>query len=192
MISLILVKEESALIFMRIRKVLDEFMLGDRYFVPEIVKGMKHNKKGVVSFSTTWDKNGLPNAGTRNVTLGSQFMITLSDSKLDYLDGKHAIFGQVVEGLDVLDKLNAVLVDSQSKPYQDIRILHTVILDDPFPDLPGFVEPQSPPPPERVLKAIRAEKERESERGMTEEELARYPVILYLVVLSRKKLEREL
>ena len=38
---------------------------------------------------------------------GSQFYITLRDN-IDYLDKKHTIFGQVVEGLDVLEKINDV------------------------------------------------------------------------------------
>lgn len=40
---------------------------------------------------------------------GSQFYITLRDN-IDYLDKKHTIFGHVVEGLDVLEKLNDVLL----------------------------------------------------------------------------------
>ena len=38
---------------------------------------------------------------------GSQFYITLRDD-LNYLDKKHTVFGQVVEGLDVLEKINDV------------------------------------------------------------------------------------
>lgn len=64
---------------------------------------------------------------------GSQFFITLGDD-LDSLDGEHLIIGQVSEGMDVVAKLNEVLTDEKNRPYQDIRICHTVILDDPFPD----------------------------------------------------------
>ena len=39
---------------------------------------------------------------------GSQFYITLRDN-IDYLDKKHTIFGQVVEGLDVLEKIKDVI-----------------------------------------------------------------------------------
>ena len=39
---------------------------------------------------------------------GSQFYITMRDN-IDYLDKKHTIFGQVVEGLDVLEKINDVI-----------------------------------------------------------------------------------
>jgi peptidyl-prolyl cis-trans isomerase-like 4 len=52
---------------------------------------------------------------------GSQFFFTLVDNHLDYLDGRHAVFGQVVEGLDVLDALNTQHVDDEGRPFRDIR-----------------------------------------------------------------------
>ncbi len=57
----------------------------------------------------------------------SKFFITLADN-IDYLDGKHAVFGHVVEGLDTLDKLNEVFVDKTDRPFKDVRIRHVVIL----------------------------------------------------------------
>ncbi|KAI9447732.1 cyclophilin-like domain-containing protein, partial [Lactarius indigo] len=90
-----------------------------RYFPPEIVPRLKHTEKG-------------------------QFFITLSEG-IEYLDGKHAVFGHVVEGLDTLDKINEVFVDQDGRPFKDIRIRHVVVLEDPFPDPPGLVVPDSPP-----------------------------------------------
>ena len=58
---------------------------------------------------------------------GSQFFITLADN-IDYLDGRHAVFGHVVEGLETLDKLNEVFTDQGSRPFKDVRIRHVVIL----------------------------------------------------------------
>lgn len=52
---------------------------------------------------------------------GSQFFITTSEDPLDYLDGKHAVFGCVAEGLEVLDKINDALVDDSGRPFRDIR-----------------------------------------------------------------------
>ena len=77
---------------------------------------------------------------------GSQFFLTLRDG-IDFLDGKHTVFGSLGEGFDVLDKINAALVDEQHRPLKNIRIRHTVVLDDPFPDPPSLaalVPPQSP------------------------------------------------
>lgn len=58
---------------------------------------------------------------------GSQFFITLADG-IDYLDGKHAVFGHVVEGLDTLDKLNDVFTDQEGRPFKDVRIRHVLVL----------------------------------------------------------------
>lgn len=58
---------------------------------------------------------------------GSQFFFTLEDG-LEYLDGKHAPFGMVVEGFDTLDKINEALTDQDGKPLRDIRIRHVIVL----------------------------------------------------------------
>lgn len=77
---------------------------------------------------------------------GSQFLVTLGDN-IDYLDGKAAIFGQVVEGFDVLEKINTAFIDDSGRPLKDIRIRHTIVLDDPFPDPSGLAAPESSPVP---------------------------------------------
>jgi peptidyl-prolyl cis-trans isomerase-like 4 len=88
-------------------------------------------------------------APTQPPGCGSQFFFTLKDG-IEYLDGKHAVFGHVVEGLDVLDRINEAFVDKDGRPLKDIRIHHIEVLDDPFPDPEeleggkGIVEPPSP------------------------------------------------
>jgi peptidyl-prolyl cis-trans isomerase-like 4 len=87
--------------------------------------------------------------------VASQFIVTLGDN-LDYLDGKAVIFGKVVEGFDVLEKVNEAFIDDRGRPLKDIRIRHTVILDDPFDDPPGLVEPpESPLPTKAQLATVR-------------------------------------
>lgn len=49
-----------------------------------------------------------------------QFYITLG-SDLSSLDEKHTLFGQVSEGLEVLESMNEVPVDTQGRPMQNIR-----------------------------------------------------------------------
>ena len=49
-----------------------------------------------------------------------QFFITLGDD-LDYLDGVHTVFAEVVEGFEVLEKLSDAICDDEHRPYQDIR-----------------------------------------------------------------------
>ncbi len=46
-------------------------------------------------------------------TNSSQFFITMRGEDLEHLDGKHTIFGQVEEGMGVLEKINAQFVDDE-------------------------------------------------------------------------------
>ncbi|KAI0065808.1 cyclophilin-like protein [Artomyces pyxidatus] len=119
-----------------------------RYFKPEILPRLKHTEKGTVSMAVAPTIEGQPEGGC-----GSQFFITLADG-IDYLDGKHAVFGHVVEGLDTLDKLNDVFVDQEGRPFKDVRIRHVIILEDPFPDPLGLVVPESEPvrPPDNSTR----------------------------------------
>ena len=92
-----------------------------------------------------------------------QFFITLGE-KIDYLDGKHAVFGLVVVQVEEgLDKLNEIFVDQDGWPFKDVRIKPVIILgktsftfcfphfylknlglneciDYPFPDPPGLIK----------------------------------------------------
>jgi peptidyl-prolyl cis-trans isomerase-like 4 len=99
----------------------DDKKAATRYFTPEIVPKLKHTQKGTVSMAIAPSVNGEKGG------CGSQFFITLGDN-IDYLDGKHAVFGHVVEGLGTLDKLNDVFTDQDGRPFKDVRIRHVVIL----------------------------------------------------------------
>ncbi|KAJ3914015.1 cyclophilin-like domain-containing protein [Lentinula edodes] len=112
-----------------------------RFFTPEILPKLKHQTKGTVSMAVAPPSESGALGGC-----ASQFFLTLADST-EYLDGVHAVFGHVVEGLDTLDKLNEVFVGKDFRPMKDVRIRHVVILDDPFPDPPGLepLIPSNPP-----------------------------------------------
>lgn len=113
------------------------FVLGEkaRYFEAEQMPKIKHHKAGLIS---------MVNCG--NNMLGSQFFITLA-SDLQSLDGEHCVFGEITEGLDVVLKFNEAICDGDSRPYQDIRISHTVILEDPYEDPKGLEVPDRSPEP---------------------------------------------
>lgn len=120
---------------------------------------LKHLERGTVSMATA------PNAADGGETrlAGSQFIVTLGDDT-DYLDGKAAIFGKVVEGFDVLEKINEAITDDRGHPLVDIRIKHTVVLDDPYPDPSGLREPSSSPVPSKAQLATVRIAEGEAEK----------------------------
>ena len=102
---------------------LQAYILPDapRYFAPELVPRFKHTQKGTVSMVVAPSFDGKYTGGC-----GSQFFITLGDN-IEYLDGKHAVFGHVVEGFDTLDRLNEVFTDQDGRPLKDVRIRHVIL-----------------------------------------------------------------
>lgn len=97
-----------------------------RYFEAEFIPKIRHNEPGLLSMVSCGDR-----------LVGSQFFITLG-SDLQSLDGVHCVIGEVTEGYEVIQKLNNAICDSNHRPYKDIRITHTVILNDPYDDPPFF------------------------------------------------------
>lgn len=97
-----------------------------RFFEDEIRPTLKHKEPGMVAMA---------NAGPGKN--GSQFYITTRE-ELTWLDETHTIFGQIAEGMEVVMKINEAFCDEDGRPFQNIRIRHTVVLDDPVADPPGL------------------------------------------------------
>jgi len=75
--------------------------------------GGNKNDRGTISMA-----NAGPNTGS------SQFFINLVNN--NFLDDKHPAFGEVVEGMDVVDRIGEVQTDGNDRPLEDVRVIEAV------------------------------------------------------------------
>ena len=74
-----------------------------------------HNVRGTIAMA-----NAGPNTGS------SQFFINLVNN--NYLDAKHPVFGKVISGMDVVDKIAKVKTNANDKPRENITIINASIV----------------------------------------------------------------
>ena len=85
-------------------------------FVSNGHDNMISHVRGIVSMARANDPN----------SAGSQFFIMHGDA--NYLDGQYAAFGEVTEGMDVVDKIAQAEKDSNDKPLEDV-VIESVTVD---------------------------------------------------------------
>lgn len=68
------------------------------------------NNRGTISMA-----NAGPNTGS------SQFFLNLADN--NFLDQQHPVFGKIIEGLEVMDKIAKIQTNAQDKPLEDVKII---------------------------------------------------------------------
>lgn len=87
------------------------------YTIPDEANGeLIHDRAGLLSMDTIFG----PNTG------GSRFFITLAP--VPARDGRSTIFGEIVEGIEILNTINGVPLDENDRPETDIILQHVSIL----------------------------------------------------------------
>jgi len=89
-------------------------MGGPGYAIKDEFTDHNRNDRGTISMA-----NAGPNTG------GSQFFINLVNN--NFLDDKHPVFGKVIEGMDVVDKIGKTKTVPGDRPKEKVVILHAVV-----------------------------------------------------------------
>ncbi|MBL7206499.1 MAG: peptidylprolyl isomerase [Candidatus Aenigmarchaeota archaeon] len=90
----------------------------ETWLIPDEFHDDLKNEYGAISMA-----NKGPNTG------GSQFFIIDKKDGTPWLDGKHAVFGKVVSGMDIIEKISEVDTDSSDKPFRAVIIEKVTITD---------------------------------------------------------------
>lgn len=90
-------------------------MGGPGYNIKDEFNGKQKNDRGTISMA-----NAGPNTG------GSQFFLNTINN--NFLDGKHPVFGDITEGMDIIDKMSKVKTNRDDKPLNDVKIIKAVMV----------------------------------------------------------------
>ena len=93
---------------------------GPEYTIPAEFIEEYHHKKGALAAARKGDL-----ANPRKASSGSQFYIVHDPQNCAHLDGQYSIFGEVISGLEIIDKIATVDTDRYDRPYEDV-IINTI------------------------------------------------------------------
>lgn len=102
---------------------------GPDYTVPAEFVNEYWHKKGALAAARKGDI-----ANPRKASSGSQFYIVQDENNCLHLDGQYTIFGETIDGLDVIDKIAAVPTDRYDRPYEDVRIITIIPVEPAVPE----------------------------------------------------------
>ena len=103
---------------------------GPDYTIPAEFVSEYWHKKGALAAARKGDM-----ANPTKASSGSQFYIVHDENACLHLDGQYSIFGEVIDGLNIIDKIAIVPTDMYDRPYEDV-IIKTI--------KPVIVEPEVP------------------------------------------------
>ena len=98
---------------------------GPEYTVPAEFVNQYWHKKGAIAAARKGDM-----ANPTKASSGSQFYIVHDENACLHLDGQYSIFGEVIEGLEVIDKIATVETDYYDRPMEDVMIIKVVPVDE--------------------------------------------------------------
>lgn len=90
-------------------------MGGPGYQIKDEFTDHNKNNRGTISMA-----NSGPNSG------GSQFFINTVNN--NFLDDKHPVFGEVIEGIDIVDAISKVEKDQSDKPVKEVKIIEAKLI----------------------------------------------------------------
>ena len=91
---------------------------GPDYTIPAEFVNEYWHKKGPLAAARKGDL-----ANPTKASSGSQFYIVHDENACLHLDGQYSIFGEVIEGLEVIDAIAGVATDPYNRPYEDVFIV---------------------------------------------------------------------
>ena len=114
---------------MPVHRIIDDFMIqmgdfengngtggysykGPGTTIPDEPSSKLKHLYGAVSMA----KTAMPNSG------GSQFFIVENKAGTSWLDGKHTVFGQVIEGIEVVTEMASVKVGAMDRPVKEVLL----------------------------------------------------------------------